>query len=597
MVLGPGSPYESGSRFPHLGSRFRTEAAARPYILTAIAGHIIKYLAADCCSAWDFVNCLMCASRSLKICSGWAGQAAADCCCESLGGFCSSVDGDGLAKWRSSLSLNLNPPRARDLAMVEDIISSSTGVPNVENDLILRIPCGAAGHARSAGLVETSGGSSMLQCMSVCEKEEQRLERLLEILDRLVDTCALGSPQTDNDSVAEATASRSSGVFLQEVYDIFCEDEKVHVLHSFYERNLDDPLNIAWFRLPDNTPSCFAMPTDSLFLDPDGTFQRRETTRPRCDVLYSLQLLAAEMTLGLLFLHERGIVHSDIRPANIMVTPSGHIQIGNFGSAHVLPRLLPSLVDLPEIGSDTTRTDLSFGSSVISLIALDSNFGGRAQVDDDCGNPVFGSMVLGPDDEMQTTRYSAPELQERDEQGRLIFNERVDWWSLGVVLYELGYGDSDSGSHELRQQRQIEDFQDFLLQLIKGSSERLNGIRVQKHRFLDFEHSIWKDILGLLHPPCPVVDSVIFQYDSEQENQTSFSGGIPTTQDFLLVSGVTESLSVVVPLALEVPLSDDECCSEDSDSGIQPFPSSASLYQDIRARYLQDEAATTASPP
>ncbi|KAJ3562461.1 hypothetical protein NP233_g9558 [Leucocoprinus birnbaumii] len=56
----------------------------------------IRPLTAAACG--DLGNCVMCTSRFLKICSGWAGQAAADCCCESLAGFCRGLwlTGSGL---------------------------------------------------------------------------------------------------------------------------------------------------------------------------------------------------------------------------------------------------------------------------------------------------------------------------------------------------------------------------------------------------------------------------------------------------------------------------------------------------------------------
>jgi hypothetical protein len=131
--------------------------------------------------------------------------------------------------------------------------------------------------------------------------------------------------------------------------------------------------------------------------------------------------------------------------------------------------LLPGLIDLSDMGR---RTSLSFGSSVVSLMALVSDFGERERVDvypnddvDTRTDRTFGSLVLGPDDVMETTRYSAPELIERDEQGRLVFDENADWWSLGVILRELSYGEGCSDFGELDGLNGDDDFKDFLCQV------------------------------------------------------------------------------------------------------------------------------------
>ena len=129
-----------------------------------------------------------------------------------------------------------------------------------------------------------------------------------------------------------------------------------------------------------------------------------------------MRFLAAELTLGLLFLHRRGIVHQDIKPANIMISEGGHAVIGGFGAASTLPIL-------GQTGGDPFERPCPLSC-----------------VDED-GTMIYGSIVLQPEDTVTfTPLYAAPELLERKEKELLVYDERIDWWSLGISLYEITTG-------------------------------------------------------------------------------------------------------------------------------------------------------------
>ena len=122
----------------------------------------------------------------------------------------------------------------------------------------------------------------------------------------------------------------------------------------------------------------------------------------------SVRLLAAEISLGLLFLHNNGIVHQDIKPANIMISSAGHAVIGDFGAASRLSSL----------------------ESRSSLAPLYTGFNNHNR-----------AIILKPDDFITfTPLYAAPEIRERNLEGLVVYDERADWWSLGVLLYELVTG-------------------------------------------------------------------------------------------------------------------------------------------------------------
>ncbi|KAF9078388.1 kinase-like domain-containing protein, partial [Rhodocollybia butyracea] len=110
--------------------------------------------------------------------------------------------------------------------------------------------------------------------------------------------------------------------------------------------------------------------------------------------------------LGLIFLHQRGIVHQDIKPSNIMISSAGHIIIADFGASTALP--------------------FSF------------DYEGFPVIPNSPANKTFHPIVLNAQDLITfTPLYAAPELVRRNRAGLVIYDSRADWWSFGVMLYEL----------------------------------------------------------------------------------------------------------------------------------------------------------------
>lgn len=90
----------------------------------------------------------------------------------------------------------------------------------------------------------------------------------------------------------------------------------------------------------------------------------------------------AEITLGIQYLHELGVVYRDLKLENLLLDEKGHIKITDFGLC---------------------KEEINFGDTTRTF----------------CGTP----------------EYLAPEVLEDNDYGRA-----VDWWGVGVVMYEMMCG-------------------------------------------------------------------------------------------------------------------------------------------------------------
>ena len=111
------------------------------------------------------------------------------------------------------------------------------------------------------------------------------------------------------------------------------------------------------------------------------------------------QLYLAELSLGLFFLHGKGIIYRDIKPENILIDREGHLKLADFG------------------------------------LCKEGIWNGQTTTGTFCG----------------TLDYMAPEVIIRKQ-----YDCAVDLWSMGVLVYEMLYGDIPfSGDNEEEQLKKI----------------------------------------------------------------------------------------------------------------------------------------------
>ncbi|VVC97736.1 unnamed protein product [Leptidea sinapis] len=110
---------------------------------------------------------------------------------------------------------------------------------------------------------------------------------------------------------------------------------------------------------------------------------------------YRAWRLFREILEGLAHVHQKGMIHRDLKPVNIFLDSNDHVKIGDFGLATKVFTSLP----IDEKSQESRDTD---------------------------------GLLTG---KIGTTLYVAPELQQSAT--KVIYNQKVDIYSLGIILFEM----------------------------------------------------------------------------------------------------------------------------------------------------------------
>ncbi|PSN73194.1 Pkinase-domain-containing protein [Corynespora cassiicola Philippines] len=141
-----------------------------------------------------------------------------------------------------------------------------------------------------------------------------------------------------------------------------------------------------------------------------GEFFRALQTRPnKCVDEDAARFYAAEVTAALEYLHLMGFIYRDLKPENILLHQSGHIMLSDFDlSKQSDPGGRPTMI----VGRN--------GTSSSNLPTIDTK---------SCIANFRTNSFVG------TEEYIAPEVIKG-----CGHTSAVDWWTLGILIYEMLYG-------------------------------------------------------------------------------------------------------------------------------------------------------------
>ncbi|KAD5316926.1 hypothetical protein R6Q59_032191 [Mikania micrantha] len=159
---------------------------------------------------------------------------------------------------------------------------------------------------------------------------------------------------------------------------------------------------------------------------------------------------AAEVLLGLEYLHMLGVVYRDLKPENVLVRDDGHIMLSDFDLS-LRCAVLPTLVKSSQNGDASKRQSSCIEPTSVCIqpaCFLPRVFAPKAKKRGTWKSRADLTPLFGPLPELVaeptaarsmsfvgTHEYLAPEIIKGEGHG-----SAVDWWTFGIFLHELLYG-------------------------------------------------------------------------------------------------------------------------------------------------------------
>ncbi|KAF9407225.1 hypothetical protein HW555_012676 [Spodoptera exigua] len=177
--------------------------------------------------------------------------------------------------------------------------------------------------------------------------------------------------------------------------------------------------------------------------------------------------LFREIVEGLAHVHQRGMIHRDLKPVNIFLDSNDHVKIGDFGLATKAFSVLP--------------------------------------VDEKAKQEEIGGSLTG---QIGTALYVAPELLQSS--SKVIYNQKVDIYSLGIILFEMFHPPLDTGMERMLVLTNLRN-KDIIMP--KGFEKEENARQIHVIRWLlNHEPSLrptCAELLGSSHVPRAVPEGAL----------------------------------------------------------------------------------------